>query len=171
MQRFSVPDSNKGFTLPEMLAVLVILGILSAIAAPSLLGFYNRSKINAATAEIQGALQKAQRQAMRTSKRCTVTLASNSITTNCLTSGDLTLADVSMQASHSSFQFTHKGWVVDTSTPPQLLASDVTLVIASARSNTRKCLVLSSPLGLIRSGTYNGASGTPSANNCTAQFP
>lgn len=168
MQRFNVPGSNKGFTLLETVTVVAMIGIVSAIAAPSFLSMYSRSKINSATAEVQGVLQEAQRQSIRTSKSCTVSVGTTSVTGNCLVSGNLSLNGVTADSSLSSFQFNHKGLVLDSSAQP--FTNPLTLVITANNSNLKRCLILTSPLGLIRTGTYsNSASGTPSATNCTVQ--
>lgn len=57
---------NAGFTLLELMFVLVIVGILSAIATPSWLGFTNQRRLNAANDAVLSALQQAQQQAKRT---------------------------------------------------------------------------------------------------------
>ncbi|PSO93706.1 MAG: hypothetical protein BRC46_05895 [Cyanobacteria bacterium QS_6_48_18] len=46
MLPLSVNKSNQGFTLLETATVVVVIGILAAISAPSLLGWYNRTKQN-----------------------------------------------------------------------------------------------------------------------------
>ena len=38
---------NKGFTLVELIVVLVILGIMSAILVPALLGYIDQAKLEA----------------------------------------------------------------------------------------------------------------------------
>lgn len=43
--------NNKGFTLVEIIVVLVILAILAAATIPSMLGFVDQAKAKAATAE------------------------------------------------------------------------------------------------------------------------
>jgi prepilin-type N-terminal cleavage/methylation domain-containing protein len=54
-----------GFTMIELLVVIVVVAILSAIAAPSWLGFLTRQRLNAAQAEAIGALREAQTNAKR----------------------------------------------------------------------------------------------------------
>jgi prepilin-type N-terminal cleavage/methylation domain-containing protein len=56
-------NNQAGFTLIEMLAVLVMIGILSAIAAPSWLGFVERQRINKASDVLLTALRDAQQEA------------------------------------------------------------------------------------------------------------
>ena len=57
--------STFGFTLLEVLVAVVIIGILSAIAAPSWVTFVNRQRINKANDTILLALQDAQRKAKK----------------------------------------------------------------------------------------------------------
>ena len=52
-----------GFTLIEIMVTLLIVGILSAIAAPSWLSFSNRQRVNVANDAVLRAIQEAQRQA------------------------------------------------------------------------------------------------------------
>ena len=95
MQTLHRYKNSQGFTIAETLIVLVIGGILLTFTAPSFLAMNNKAKLNDAVNTVRGALQEAQREAMRKSKNCTLTLntLNNNITSSdgCLITGDRTL--------------------------------------------------------------------------------
>ncbi|MEH2055699.1 MAG: prepilin-type N-terminal cleavage/methylation domain-containing protein [Nostoc sp.] len=57
--------SNTGFTLPEMLAVVVLIGILAALEIPNWLAFVETRRLNTAQNEVHLALRQAQSQATK----------------------------------------------------------------------------------------------------------
>lgn len=86
--------NNQGFTLIESLVIITIIGILSAIATPSFLALFNRSKVNDAFSQVRGALQEVQRVAIRRSGTCRVALTTGNqpkLTSNCFQIADYTI--------------------------------------------------------------------------------
>lgn len=63
---FYLYSHTSGFTLIEVLVVIVLVGILSTIAAPSWLSFVARQRLNKANDIVFAALQEAQREAKKT---------------------------------------------------------------------------------------------------------
>lgn len=64
----SPSQSAAGFTMIELLVVIIIVGVLSAIAAPGWLGFLNRQRVNAVNDAALNALKEAQREGKRTKR-------------------------------------------------------------------------------------------------------
>lgn len=58
-------ESNHGFTLIEMLITVFMIGILSAIVAPSWIGFVDARRLNTAQDEVYRAMREAQSNAKR----------------------------------------------------------------------------------------------------------
>lgn len=56
-------EKTTGFTITELIFVVLIMGILAAIAAPGWLAFINRQRLRTSTDRVYSALRKAQSQA------------------------------------------------------------------------------------------------------------
>ncbi|HBQ97436.1 MULTISPECIES: Tfp pilus assembly protein FimT/FimU [unclassified Roseofilum] len=65
---------EEGFTLIELMVVVAIMGILSAIAAPSWLGFLQQQRVSAVNDDVSLALQEAQQKARSTKLAQSVTV-------------------------------------------------------------------------------------------------
>jgi prepilin-type N-terminal cleavage/methylation domain-containing protein len=127
----NVQRTDRGFTLFETAIVLVIIGIASAIAAPSFLSMFNKNKVNNALAQVQGTLQEAQTAAIRRSKRCAVGLSSGNqsmLTGNCFTLVDYTIKTSAAAVSGAS--------TVSVDALPVAISSGTQLVFSSGATGT-----------------------------------
>lgn len=98
IQSRSTP-SQAGFTLPEKMVIVAIIGITAVASAPGILASMNRAKVKQTMAEVRAALNETQREAIKGNKICTLTLnfVDGKITGPCLKTGDRTLdAEVSI---------------------------------------------------------------------------
>lgn len=65
MKNHAIFSSKRGFTLPEVLATIIIVGILSAIAVPSWLSFVQERQLNIAQNQVYRTIREAQNQAKK----------------------------------------------------------------------------------------------------------
>lgn len=156
--RHSNVSKDLGFTLTESLIVVAIVGILLALALPSLKGAIDRANLVRATDMVVGSLQQAQREAMRRDRGCTLTLdkIGRKIVgeRGCLLTGDRYLPE-SIELDYTGAGDIQYGIRGNTTANKAVILS-----VRDNRQNSR-CLTVSAPLGIIRLGTYD-----PSTRAC-----
>jgi len=75
--RFSILETNGGFTLFELIVVITILSVLSALTIPSINSWRQNLQLNNATRDIYSNLQKAKLEAIKTRTYCTASFDAN----------------------------------------------------------------------------------------------
>ena len=155
----------QGWTLLELAFVAVIAGVLASLAIPSMMAMAAKNKVQGGLAQVKGALQEAQRNAIRMGKECKVSVNAGSNSPSiavaasvagnsyagCLSQTvvltDLSLLENFNGANNSaSIRFSYKGNTNNWGT----------IIIHSPNTSTKYCLVISA-LGIMRSGVYTGA--------------
>jgi prepilin-type N-terminal cleavage/methylation domain-containing protein len=160
--RSKLSSNSRGFTAIETAVTVVVLGVLAAIAAPSMMTWYSNTQVEDAVDRLEGALKESQREAIRRSVDCTVTVpigAAQTLATsaaNCLVSGDRSFTNISLAlptgGNVNSVTFDHKG---------RQTTNQLTVLISSSQSaSTTRCLVASQGLGVIRTGLWNNTTST-----------
>jgi len=74
LRRLPQPNPTAGFTLIEMLAVIVIVAVLAAISAPSWLAYATRQRMTAVESDLVQVLKQAQQTAIAQRRTVTVTI-------------------------------------------------------------------------------------------------
>jgi Tfp pilus assembly protein FimT len=160
-------------TLAEMMVAILMLGILTSLAAPSLGGMFNRNRVNDGFSELTNALREAQANAVQTSRRCIVNL-------------DVSLSPVQIRAVNTDVppracipnRTLPNGVAVATNlagSPPQISFSfkghttqsgTITVYWAQQPTLQRRCLTVSNGVGIMRLGYFNSDPTNPSTGNC-----
>ncbi|MGF1589461.1 MAG: Tfp pilus assembly protein FimT/FimU [Pleurocapsa sp.] len=170
MLLYNARKSSSGFTLIEMLVTITVVGVIAAIASPNFLGLLNRNRVNEAAQQIEGALKEAQRQALRNSKSCTISInttiktIANSGTNGCLLSTRVLNDSIQLNTSRTTITFSGKGNItIDTTTNP----TPVLVVSIPNGTNHQRCVVLDGFLASMRTGDYSGTiPATPVPDSC-----
>ncbi|MGF1600813.1 MAG: GspH/FimT family pseudopilin [Thermosynechococcaceae cyanobacterium] len=148
-----------GFTLAELSVILAVMGILSAIAIPSFLSWYQSKQLNDALSRLENALREAQQQAITRSQTCTVNIPTGTdrtISGNCLITGDRPLKHV--QIWHSRTLNNNQPWRIqfDFKGRTEGFDQNGTIFLAIPETTTAtRCLVISNGIGLMRTGNYD----------------
>jgi prepilin-type N-terminal cleavage/methylation domain-containing protein len=170
-------NANLGFSLAEITATLVVIGILAAIGIPNFLGMYQRFQANSAFDKVRGAIQETQLQAMRlgTTSGCTLKIdeAAKTITVDapaddptkyrgCLLEKVKLPDSTIIKSNNDAVKFDYKG-----NTPSD--ADVQTIVVSDNTQDYKKCLVISVGIGMMRSGFYNDSLTDISEDSCDTE--
>lgn len=141
--------SNRGYTLIEVLVVVAMIGILSAIAAPSFLGFLNNQRVNTANGKVFQAIATA-KSAAKTTKvtkilefRMNGNVAEYAIYSNGVTPIWKTISD-DVVVSAIAIPINFQGTIDPNNVPAQVSVS---------KGNLKRCTSIVTLLGAVRQGS------------------
>ncbi|HEY9646660.1 MAG TPA: GspH/FimT family pseudopilin [Chroococcidiopsis sp.] len=162
--------SQAGFTLIEVLVVVVMIGILFGIAAPSWIAFMNSRRVNNASDQISQAIRKAQAEAIRTRRSYGVrfdtvsnpprliigrynetsdTVDTTGAEVEQLGYGSIRPNVITLTPGVSSIVFEANGSVrTEDVTPP--VTVPVVFTLTASATGARRCVVLETLLGSVR---------------------
>ena len=154
-------QASSGFTIWELMVVLVIVAVLSAIALPNLRPGMRREQLTAASLGIVNWLERARNQAVKDMETCQLSITAdddsgaslaitsdspgcNKITTFNINQQENTPTEISMVVSdglESEFSFSPRGSV----------NRDQEMELTMEGSPTVRCIKVVAPVGLVRS--------------------
>lgn len=165
-----IRQKDQGFTLIEMLVVLMIMGVLIAMATPSVLAMMSRAKLSNSVERVRDALELSRSQTTQKNKPCKVYIPTgNQIVSDCLISADNSSSGITgVPNGLPSIKLDDRDDIVIRNSDSAVPLLKITYnfkgvtqnsgtVILSSRSNPdgeKKCLMVDAGIGLVRTGKY-----------------
>jgi prepilin-type N-terminal cleavage/methylation domain-containing protein len=166
--RFTDNPSTAGFTILEVLVVMIIVGVLMSIAAPDWIAYLNNRRVTTVRDEVKQVLEEAQNRARseRQSKTVTVNIAdplptlSISSTASTASAGDQRVLGgdgireemiaLSTPGGSTTLTFDYQGLVDDSATLPFIIE-----VAPGNIGGKKRCVIVATLLGSITTGDEN----------------
>ena len=169
MQCTGVDKPNSGFTMLELLIVMVILAILGALAIPSYLASVRREQLNATSRSVVNWLEDARNEAVKEMVSCEVSLTLNSnqqgllevksSSPGCTQQRPLVIGGKDPETTKIAVNGQQQGSIGLLFSPRGTTSSNQEWKLSQQNAAGARCIRISSPLGLIRLGKL-------SANQC-----
>ncbi|QFZ92330.2 prepilin-type N-terminal cleavage/methylation domain-containing protein [Synechococcus elongatus] len=162
---------SQGFTITEILIVIIIVGILAAVTTPSLAGFVGQQQTNQATSEVQASILEMVRETQRTNIEEGCKLLSSDITVTRIIRRFTPATNPNCLLNSRSFppgttiadnNFNGVSIVAYGTGNVRILSGTNPISIASIQlSNTKspafqRCVQVAAPQGLVRTGRMIG---------------
>ena len=151
-----------GFTIFELMVVLVILAILSTVVLPSLLSGMRREQLAATSLDIVNWLERARNQAVKDMELCKLSIttddahdASIAITSDSPGCRELTALSISTRdnlSSNTSLTLSDNSDNEFSFSPRGSVNRDQEIELSLQGNPTTRCIKVVAPVGLIRSG-------------------
>jgi prepilin-type N-terminal cleavage/methylation domain-containing protein len=161
---------NSGYSLPELLVAMAVIGLLAGLAFQSGGETLARQRLEAAARRLGQGIDKARSEAQRQGQPCGLSLAAGGWAppqggqlppcSRTLESLKEPIGGGDLRVSHNlpaALRFSSNGLVLDGGT----------VVVSTAGTPLRRCLVMALPLGVVRLGRYQGnPTAPPSSSAC-----